>query len=157
MRSACIFFLCFVVSCAGDRSETNNKQDSAVSIPTPVPKTNFSDTLVISNKSAVFYQPDSLQIEKAKQESREEDFMAGADDYIFYMNESAEYLEKKGITILNSKGRRYLKFMLYDGSMQVVKLDTIQELWGVFLFEPSQKPRQADITSIEEEYRNYYH
>src|SRR5688572_25341352 len=48
------------------------------------------DTLTIDTKTAVFYQPDSLRIEKRKKEVGIEDFMTGADDYIYYINTSSE-------------------------------------------------------------------
>lgn len=115
-----------------------------------------TDTLTIDRKAAVFYQPDSLQMDKRMKEVGEADFRAGADDYIYYINTSAEYLEKQGLPVLDAKNKKYLRFVLGDRKTQVIKLDTLEELWGMYLFDPKKKPCAADITMIEDEYKSYY-
>jgi hypothetical protein len=115
-----------------------------------------ADTLTIDTKAAVFFQPDSLQIEKRMKEVGESDFRAGADDYIYYINISAEYLEKQGLTVMDAKGKKYLKFVKTDKKEQVVRLDTLNDLWGMYLFDPEKKPHYADITEIEDDYKNYF-
>lgn len=114
------------------------------------------DTLTIDTKSAVFYQPDSLQMEKRMKAVGEENFRAGADDYIYYVNTSVEYLEKQGLPVLDAKNKKYLKFVMADNKVQLIKLDTLEELWGMYLFDPKQKPYYADITLIEEDFKNYF-
>ena len=114
------------------------------------------DTLTIDKRTAVFYQPDSLQIEKRKKEVGVQDFMAGADDYIYSINTSSEYLEKQGLKVLDAKSKRFLKFVSADKKVQLVKLDTLPELWGICLFDPNKKPYYADMTMIEDEYKKYY-
>src|SRR5215204_4930310 len=92
-----------------------------------------ADTLTIDGKAAVFYQPDSLQMEKRMKQVGEADFRAGADDYIYYVNTSAEYLEKQGLPVVDAKNKKYLKFVLGDRKTLVIKLDTLEELWGMYL------------------------
>jgi hypothetical protein len=29
-------------------------------------------------------------------------------------------------------------------------------LWGMYLFDPEKKPHYADITEIEDDYKNYF-
>jgi hypothetical protein len=86
----------------------------------------------------------------------EEEFRMGADDYIYYVNTSAEFLEKQDLPVLDAKNKKYLKFVLADNQVQVIKLDTLEELWGIYLFDPKKKAYAADITVIEEEYKTYY-
>ena len=156
-----------VISCStNDQKQTNS--DTAVStshtIRTIQPEDRIttdttastSDTMIIDRKAAVFYQPDSLQMEQRMKAVGEADFRAGADDYIYYVNVSAEYLEKQGLPVFDAKGRKYLKFVFADKQIQMVKLDTLKELWGMYLFEPGKKVYSADITMIEEEYKSYY-
>lgn len=114
------------------------------------------DTLTIDQASAVFYQPDSLQIEKRKRQVGEGDFRAGMDDYIYYINTSAEYLEKRGLPVMDAKNRTYLRFVMADRNEQLIKLDTLKELWGMYLFDPGKKPFYADIVEIEEAYQKYF-
>ena len=115
-----------------------------------------SDTLMIDTKAAVFFQPDSLQMKKRMKEVGERDFRAGADDYIYYINISAKYLEKQGLIVMDAKGKKYLKFVKSDKKEQVVRLDTLNDLWGMYLFEPQKKPHYADIIEIENDYKNYF-
>lgn len=115
-----------------------------------------SDTLTIDTKSAVFYQPDNIQIERRMKETGEENFRAGADDYIYYVNTSADYLEKQGLSVIDAKNKKYLKFIMADKKVQLVKLDTLSELWGMYLFVPTKTPHFADITVIEDDYKNYF-
>ncbi|RNI31832.1 hypothetical protein EFY79_21050 [Hanamia caeni] len=114
------------------------------------------DTLTIDRKSAVFFQPDSLQMEERMKKVGEKDFRAGADDYIYYINISAEFLEKQGLPVMNAKGKKYLKFVTSDKKAELVKLDTLSELWGMYLFDPEKKPHYADIIEIEDDYKNYF-
>lgn len=120
---------------------------------TPSPDT---DTLTIGHKAAVFYQPDSLQIEKRMKEVGEENFRAGMDDYIYSINTSVEYLQKQGLTVIDAKNKKYIKFVFAEVQTQLIKLDTLEELWGIYLFEPRRKPLYVDMTMIEEEYKNYF-
>jgi hypothetical protein len=114
------------------------------------------DTLTIDRKSAVFFQPDSLQKERRMKEVGEKDFRAGADDYIYYINISAEFLEKQGLPVINAKSKKYLKFVTSDKKAELVKLDTLHELWGMYFFDPTKRPYYADITEIEEDYKSYF-
>lgn len=82
--------------------------------------------------------------------------MIGADDYIFYLNNSLEFLEKQKLSINITKHEKVLQFILSDKSKVYIKLDTLQELWGIFLFDPHANPKLIDMTTIEEEYQNYY-
>lgn len=115
-----------------------------------------SDTLTINTKSAVFYQPDSLQIEKRMKESGEEAFRAGADDYVYHVNTSANYLEKQGLPVIESKNKKYIQFIMKDKKVKLIKLDTLPELWGMYLFDPMKMPHYADITLIERDYKSYF-
>jgi hypothetical protein len=58
------------------------------------------DTLIIKSKSAVIVEPSESNIEKRKKEVGEENFCIGADDYLFYHNESINFLDKQEIKIV---------------------------------------------------------
>ena len=115
-----------------------------------------SDTLIISEKSAIFYQPDSMQIEKRKKEVGEENFYIGIDDYAFYINSSFEFLDSIKQPVIEVVGKKVLKFIYSNKQTEVIKLDTLPELWGMYFFSPEKMPRLVDMTIIEEEYKNYF-
>ena len=164
-----IVLLLSIVSC---RTPTHNKEPRLGSttshrdsmqtdgaLKSPIESQAFSsssDTLAFDKACAVFYQPDSLQVEKRMKQVGQDEFRQGADDYIYYINTSAEYLEKKGLPVIDAKNKRYLKFVSTNGQVQVIKLDTLAELWGMYLFDPKKNAYVADITMVEEEYKNYY-
>lgn len=137
-------------------ADTTQKDDTLKEQMALQPSPLHSDTLIIDRQAAVFYQPDSLQIEKRMKEVGEADFRAGADDYIYYVNTSVEYLEKKGLPVLDAKNKKYLKFVLTGKQHQFIKLDTLEELWGIYLFDPKKSVYAADMTIIEDEYKSYY-
>lgn len=137
-------------------TEMTPKVDTLKAQIEPQPFPLDTDTLTIDRKTAVFYQPDSLQMEKRMKKVGEADFRAGAHDYIYYVNTSAEYLEKEGLPVLDAKNKKYLKFVLANKRVQVIKLDTLEELWGMYLFDPKKKACAVDITIIEDEYKSYY-
>jgi hypothetical protein len=140
-----------------DKSNTQQPHaDSSSQVKdTPVTVANF-DTLTIDKKAAVFYSPDTIQIAKRKKEIGEDDFYAGADDYLTYMQTSHDFLDSAKLPILEAKDKKYLKFIYNNKSQTVVKLDTLSELWGIYLFNPSKKEKLVDMTIMNEEYKRYF-
>lgn len=115
-----------------------------------------ADTLIIDRRSAVFYQATDAQIAKRKREIGEDTFYIGADDYLFSMHESYDFLETKKLPLIDAGDKRYVKFICSDKSVTMVFLDTLPDLWGFYLFDPRKKPLFADIAMMEEEYAKYY-
>jgi len=153
LLSVLIFPGLFICSCEANDQKPKEETPQTETLQQPSAVISYSDTLFISTKSAVFFQPDSSIIAKRIEE---DDFRAGADDYIYYINESADYLEKQGLHVINAKGRKYLKFIWGSQSTQLVKLDTLPDLWGMFLFDAKQPPLYAEIVEIENDYKRYF-
>jgi len=152
-----------LTACTKKESTTKNldPNDSSTILKTPdrqkrVFNKQESDTMTITSKTAVFYVPDNKRIEERKKAVGEEAFMMGADDYLFYLNNSQEFLEKQKLTVNITEHEKILQFILTDKSKVYVKLDTLQELWGIFLFDPRTAPKLIDMVTIEEEYQKYY-
>lgn len=156
-----LVLLCLLAlaSCAGndpakEKSDVADRLSKLEALPPPV-LPGETDTLIVTSRAAVFYQPDSLQIEARMKEAGEEDFRAGMDDYLYYLNESWQYLESRGLPVLDAKNRTFIKFVGTD-SNQLVRLDTVPELWGVYLFDPAKRYYKADMTVVDEEYKAYF-
>lgn len=122
------------------------------------PPTIFSDTLQIDSKAAVFYYPDSLQLEKIK---------AGSDTSVFYaiMHEYASQVGyvhivlKKywhNINIVEAKKARYLLFIKADKSREIIDLDTKYDPYGLIVFDPQKSPSQLEMTNAESEIGFYF-
>lgn len=132
--------------------DTTSLPKQPVTPSTPI----ITDTLIINTKSATFYTPDSLQVAKRMKEVGEENFRAGADDYMYYMHVSIDYLEKHGIPVISAKHKKYISFNMPGQPASIVKLDTLKDLWGIYLFNPGQAPHFTDILAIEDEYKAYF-
>jgi len=158
------FFLFTICSCtlANQKHEIKGTRPSSTDTsPQPdiaqkLQRTATSDTLTIDSRCAVFYQPDSLQIEKRVKEVGEESFRVGADDYMYYLHLAIEYLKNQKLPIINAKDMKYVQFMMADEKAELIKLDTLQDLWGMYLFTPKQAPHFTDILTIEDEYKAYF-
>ncbi len=114
----------------------------------------INDTLIIKNRSAIIYEPTDKMIESVKKNNLE-DFYTSADDYLFYINESNKYLKSQNIEVVMTKCDKVLKFISFDKNETIIKLNLEKEIWGIYLFDPKQKPKKIDITAITEEYKNY--
>ena len=115
-----------------------------------------NDTLIVDRQGAVFIEPDSLGIEKRKKQIGEKNFYIGADDYLFYMHTSHDFLDSVKLKIRYAKDKKFVKFIRSDQTEQIIKLDTLPELWSVYLFDPTKKAKQVDMTIIDEEYKSYF-
>ena len=113
------------------------------------------DTLTINSKCAVIYSPTEKSIEKSKKDVDEENFYVGADDFLFYISKSSEYLESKNIKIVTTENDKILKFISENKITTLINLDLEKELFVVYLFDPKQHPKKINITAISDEFESY--
>lgn len=147
-------FITLLILLASCNNQKANKELPNVK---PILSTNINtDTLFVRGRAAIFYEPDSLRIERRKKEIGDQDFNTGAGDYLYYMHLSQEFIDSVKLPILTNKNKKFIKFISNDSSKQLVIIDTLPELWGVYFFEPSKKSKQVDIVSIAQEYSNYF-
>lgn len=156
-RIRAIVLFCLMTSCANRDKNTVPVVPASDSISVDGSQSPAStDTLVIDKRAAVFYGPDSLRMEKRMKEVGEENFRVGADDYLFYMHLSYDFLDSLKLPVLETKEKKLLKFMTNDGKLHLIKLDTLPELWGIYFFDPAKQPKTVDMTNIEDEYQRYF-
>ena len=117
---------------------------------------NKIDTIVIKNQTAIIIEPTDKQIEKRKKEVGEEDFYIGADDYMWYLNESTETFRKNKLNVLSIKNGKIIKFEMENGNNAILELNGKDELWQIYLFDPKLKPKKIDMTASENEYKTYF-
>jgi len=117
---------------------------------------NKIDTIVIKKQIAIIVEPTDKQIEKRKKAIGEEDFYIGADDYMFYLNESTETFRKNKLKVLNIKNGKIIKFEMENGNNAILELNDEDELWQMYLFDPKLKPKKIDMTDSENEYKTYF-
>ena len=117
---------------------------------------NVIDTITVKSKFAIIIEPTEKQIEKRKKEVGEEDFYIGADDYMFYLNESTKTFNKNKLKVLNIKNDKIINFELENGNNAILELNDKDELWQIYLFDPKLKPKKIDMTDSENEYKKYF-
>lgn len=117
---------------------------------------NRIDTIVVKNQTAIIIEPTDKQIEKRKKEVGDEDFYIGADDYMWYLNESTETFRKNKLNVLSIKNGKTIKFEMENGNNAILELNGEDELWQIYLFDPKLKPKKIDMTDSENEYKTYF-
>jgi hypothetical protein len=138
------------VTTISEKKVENKKNDNA-----EISK-NRIDTILVKNQTAIIIEPTDKQIEKRKKEVGEEDFYIGADDYMWYLNQSTETFRKNKLNVLKIKNGKTIKFEMENGNNAILELNGEDELWRIYLFDPKLKPKKIDMTDSENEYKNYF-
>lgn len=122
------------------------------------PPASFFDTLNIDFPAAVFYSPDSLQLEKIKSVTDSGIFDGSMHEY-YYLIRNARIVIKKNIPqlkIIEAKNVKYLLFIRADKTIDYIDLDTKKDAYGLFVFDRLQPPRLLDMANIDTELGFYF-
>jgi len=122
------------------------------------PGGSYSDTLKVNFPSAVFYTPDSLQLEKIKAVTDTMVFESNQHDCFYQMRYSRISLHKNrpGIKIIEARNVRYVLFNGNDGRNECIDLDSLYDPCGVLVFDGNKKARVVDMTNIDSELGFYF-
>jgi hypothetical protein len=149
-----LFALIYLSSCTNTGStEKKNAEVRATSHKAQYkkPLSSFNDTLIINRISAVFYNPDSLQLSKIKAITRKELYETNVHN-CFYLMQNARIVLKKywpHIRIIETSEYRYLLFIKADNSRTCVDLDTKEDMCGILLFDRKKDPELIDMMNID--------
>jgi len=122
------------------------------------PPSNFNDTMQIDSRVAVFYLPDSLQLEKIKELTDSSIFEAAMHEYFFQMRNARMSMKRDWslLKIVEAKNIRFLLFKGKDNDSTYIDLNTKNDSHGLFLFQPGKKPHYADMMNIDTELGYYF-
>jgi hypothetical protein len=144
----------FICSCS-QRTNKNSQQEEKGTGVKPLtikkPVSSFNDTIIIDSKSAVFYSPDSLQMEHIKAVNEKSIFAMIAHD-CFYQMQNARMVLKKywpGIQVIETSKARYLLFEKADRTKICIDLNNKNDICGIFLFERKKLPVPVDMPNID--------
>jgi len=145
------------------REQTKNipsetKQNFGKSKLIKKPASSFNDTLIIDRKSAVFYSPDSLQLEKI-QLMNEKIVMANIKHNCYYQMQNARVSLKNGwpgVNIVEVSRARYLLFVKSSGADTVIDLNEKNDICGLFLFDRKQDPVLVDMPNVDTFLNEYF-
>jgi hypothetical protein len=156
-RLLIIILAAFLFSCKHQKSpgKRNSPADTTVQNPiTPIyskPASELKDTLFISEKAAVFFNPDTIQLKKIKEQLNPRIFDSDMHDCYFQQRFARTVLTRQYplVHIIDSRNARWLVFKKTNGNMVQIDLDKIPDMCGIYIFEPSKDPQLVEMTNFE--------
>ena len=151
--------LSLTASCSSNPVQDKEKKASPSSHQVLTkPPSNFQDTMLIDFPAAVFYLPDSLQLEKIKELTDSSIFEAAMHEYFFQMRNARMSIKRDWprLKIVEAKNIRFLLFKGKDIDSTYIDLNTKNDSHGLFLFQPGKKPHYADMMNIDTELGYYF-
>jgi hypothetical protein len=115
------------------------------------PPSSFSDTLIIRVSAAVFYNPDSIQLQKIKEMVTKNEYESSIHDCYYQMRNARNLIKQSwsGIHIIETSTNRYLVFVKADKTKTVIDLNIIGDTCGIILFDGKKEPELADMMNID--------
>lgn len=122
------------------------------------PESGFPDTLKINSACAVFYQPDSLQVQKIKAVTDPGIFASNMHEFFYQQRNARMYLKKywPGIKTIEVNNKRFLLFLKAGKTTGLIDLDKISDSHGLFVFDGKQAPLRIDMMNIETQVPDYF-
>ena len=149
-------FFCIAISCknntasAGKKTENPGSANEKIKTVFHKPGSSVEDTLTIRTPAAVFYGPDSLQLEKIKQQT-DPAALASSEHEYFYMMRNARMVIKKAwpyLKIMDCNHYRYILFIKKDSSGECIDLDKYDDIDGLFVFNGIKPPVPVDAMNV---------
>ena len=115
------------------------------------PPGSFSDSLTIHFPSAVFYNPDSLQLLKIKEITPKNEYETDVHNCFYQMRNARIVLKKywPQIHIIETSNNRYLVFVKANKTKTCIDLNTKGDMCGLLLFDGKKEPELADMMNID--------
>ncbi len=149
-------------SCSENSTKNKNQQEekSAKTKPPIIkkPASSFNDTIIVRTKSAVFYSPDSLQMEKIKEVNEKAIFDMLTHDCHYQMQNARTVIKKywSQLKIIEVSKARYLLFIKTDKSKTCIDLNNKNDICGLVLFDGKKDPVLVDMPNINTELGFYF-
>ena len=144
----------FTFSCSETSEKSNQQEVKSPQKKNQIikkPGSSFNDTLVVTTNSVVFYNPDSLQMEKIKAVNEKDIFDMLTHD-CYYQQQNARMVLKKywsQVKIIEVSQARYLLFVKINKSKIYIDLNDKNDICGLFLFDGRKDPVLVDMPNID--------
>jgi hypothetical protein len=158
-RFACFLSILLNFSCSDSTGPARHAENKIeVKYPVKKPPSNFSDTIKIDLPAAVFYSPDSLQLEKIKSVTDVRVFDGSMHEYYYLMRNARSVIKKyfPQLKIIEAKNVRYLLFIGANKERDIIDLDSKNDAYGLFVFDRKKSPQLLDMANIESELGFYF-
>jgi len=156
-----LILVCFCVSIFSCTIKEKKQKENLPVHNSPAlskPGSSFHDTLQVNFAAAVFYEPDSMQLEKIRAVTERRIFDGSMHEYFFQRRNAHLFLKEHwpSIRIIDTKHIRYLHFVRSDKASELIDLDQMNDAYGIFVFDPKKKAMQLDMTNIETQVPQYF-
>lgn len=157
--SGIILLLLFFVSCSRqNKSELPVVQKVEIKPAFVKPASHSKDTAWITSKSAVFFQPDSLQLQQLRSTVTAGLLESTMHEYYYQMRNARNALKQqwKEINQQEISNTRWLAFEKSNAEITIIDLDKNNELCGIYLFNRQDDPLFIDMMNIETQAGFYF-
>lgn len=115
------------------------------------PHSSFDDTVIIKGRAAVFYKPDSMQLNKIKSVNETNVYATITHDCYYQMQNARNVIRKywPQIHVVEVTKARFLLFVKKDMGKTYIDLNAKNDICGLFLFDPEKEPELADMTNVD--------
>ncbi|CAN5831488.1 hypothetical protein BH11BAC4_BH11BAC4_22880 [soil metagenome] len=137
---------------AADTKPKNNIQELSK------PVSSYNDTLIINTESAVFYNPDSMQLEKIRTVNKK-NIAESMEHDCFYQMRNARMVLKKywpQVNIIETANARFLLFIKADKTKHCIDLNGKNDMCGIILFNRQKDPELVDMMNIDTALEFYF-
>jgi len=158
-----IFTIMLLASSCSENAKKDGNQPEEKSARTkpPIikkPASSFNDTIIVTTKSAVFYKPDSLQMEKIKAVNEKAIFDMLTHDCHYQIQNARIEIKKywHGLQVVDATKARYILFVKADETKVCIDLNDKNDICGLFLFDTKKNPVLVDMPNIDTELGFYF-
>jgi hypothetical protein len=122
------------------------------------PGSSFQDTLIVTVPTVVFYQPDSMQLERIRMITDSNIFKGSMHDYFYQQRNAKRFATKTlpDLPVIQCYKARYIKFIKADKSFVMIDLDQVNDAYGLYVFDAIKSPSLLDMTNIESQLPDYF-
>ncbi|MCC7402744.1 MAG: hypothetical protein IT214_14790 [Chitinophagaceae bacterium] len=153
-----IFIVYFTVllfnDCNGPQVPTQNavpNNSTVISVQYKKPPSGLTDTLAINYVAAIFFKPDSIQLEKIKSIKEKNIYETEVHNCFFLLHNARQVINKywPGVHITETSKVRYLLFVKTDKRKTIIDLDNKNDDCGIILFNRKKDPELVDMMNID--------
>ena len=150
-------FCCLLLGCNQNAKQGKDEKQQIQSANTK-PGATSQDSLRVTLPSVVFFEPDSIQLEKIRKITKDEVFKTNVHEFFYMSRNVKSYLQqhRPELKILEAKNFRYIVFIKSDKTTMVIDLDKIADAWGMYVFDPNKDPQLSDMMNVDTEIPRYF-
>ena len=150
--------LLLIAGCTNNRQKKEEEKNEPAEVKIiKKPASSFSDTLIVDKVTAVFFHPDSVQLDKFRSVSSKMIYESTVHDCFYQMRNARIVLRQywPKINIAECRNNRFVLFIKSDKSKVFIDLDS-RDMCGLLLFDGKKDPQVADMMNIETELEYYF-